>query len=325
MIQNRRSGKTTLAIGLLVLAGICQVARAGELEPPAAPSPTKTAINETDPRIPIRSGDLPLTIYQSGSYYLAENISTTGPGINIAASAVTLDLMGFSLSGGLGQGIDFSAGVNSLTVRNGTVSGWSFSGVRAPRNSLIIDVHAEGNGQVGIYAEYGSVVINSTATGNQSGFSVTGASIKNCTATFNDITGISATNSSTIDGCSARANGGNGFYVSDSSIRDSTSTFNGGDGIHVLTKASVVGNLCSANGDAGIQVNGNDNRIEANNVVDNTGPGFDVNVGGNIIIKNTASGNGQNYAQIVAGNAVGQVQAVSGTFTNTNAWANFSY
>ena len=99
----------------------------------------------------------------------------------------------------------------------------------------------------------------------------------------------------------------------------------GVDGVEVSSGSTVKGNNCNNNGSAGIHATSSDNRIEGNNVTSNTGPGFDVDVGGSIIIKNTASGNGQNYAQIAAGNAVGQVLTTSTTFTNTNAWANFSY
>ena len=40
-------------------------------------------LTEVEPRIPIRASDLPLVIMSSGSYYLAEDISTAGDGILI--------------------------------------------------------------------------------------------------------------------------------------------------------------------------------------------------------------------------------------------------
>ena len=325
MSDDRDSWKKAMAIGPLVLAGIFLVARAGEMDPSGAPSPTVTAIDETDPRIPIRNGDLPLTISESGSYYLAEDVSTTGDGIEILADAVTIDLMGLSLSGGTGNGIGYSGAVEGLTVRNGTVSGWTLSGVQAPVNSLVIDVHAEGNGLAGIWAWNGSAVINSTATNNHYGIYASGASLNNCTAAFNNSTGIRVYQGSTVTGCAATFNDGDGIYVDGAIVRDSMAKGNFDNGIYVFANSSVVGNLCSLNSNAGIYVIGSDNRIEGNNVVGNLGPGFDVDGFDNIIIKNTARDNAQNYAQIAPGNAVGQVQAVSGNFTNTNAWANFSY
>ena len=64
------------------------------------------------------------------------------------------------------------------------------------------------------------------------------------------------------------------------------------------------------------------NRIEGNNVIDSD-RGIDVDVTGNIIIKNTARGNTTNY--IVAGNTVGPILGISDPIVSTNPWANFSY
>jgi parallel beta-helix repeat protein len=66
-------------------------------------------------------------------------------------------------------------------------------------------------------------------------------------------------------------------------------------------------------------------RIEGNNVVWND-RGIDVDAADNIIIGNTAGGNGANYA-IVAGNTVGDILnfAGGGTMLSSNPWANFEY
>jgi hypothetical protein len=67
-----------------------------------------------------------LTISQSGSYYLAESISTSGRGITIDVSDVTIDLNGFSLAGGTGSGITSAGGTfRGIVIQDGTVSGWS--------------------------------------------------------------------------------------------------------------------------------------------------------------------------------------------------------
>ena len=52
--------------------------------------------------------------------------------------------------------------------------------------------------------------------------------------------------------------------------------------------------------------------------------GIEVNLGGNIIIQNTASGNTTNY-DIAAGNTVGPILGVADPITSTNPWANFAY
>ena len=117
---------TGIAVCLLALVGLYLGVQAGDLEPPGPPAPTMKTLDEVEPRIPIHASDLPLTIFSSGSYYLAENISTAGGGITIAANTnnVTIDLMGFSLSGGTGRGILAGNPSKNITVKNGTVSGW---------------------------------------------------------------------------------------------------------------------------------------------------------------------------------------------------------
>ncbi len=93
----------------------------------------------------------------------------------------------------------------------------------------------------------------------------------------------------------------------------------------------------SAGGDAaGIHSTGADNRIEGNNVTDNT-RGIDVDSTGTLIIKNSAAGNTINY-EIAANNVFGAIvdrtapasAAVSGSTApssagTTDPWANFSY
>ena len=71
---------------------------------------------------------LPLTINASGYYYLTGNLTYTGgAGITVDADNVTIDLMGFVLTGastgGAGYGI-FLGTKQNVEVRNGTVTGW---------------------------------------------------------------------------------------------------------------------------------------------------------------------------------------------------------
>ena len=83
----------------------------GSLTPPGAPGETMHTLEEvyerTDPRTPISS--LPYTITESGSYYVTGNLSSTGHGIIIESSGVTVDLMGFSLTGDGINGVQSSS------------------------------------------------------------------------------------------------------------------------------------------------------------------------------------------------------------------------
>jgi len=102
----------------------------------------------------------------------------------------------------------------------------------------------------------------------------------------------------------------------------------------------VLANMCSFNGNggdgAGIHATGSDNRIEGNNCT-GADRGIDVDVAGNIIIKNTCSGNAIDWT-IVANNVVGPIldrrapasAAINGfsapsSLGSTDPNANFSY
>ena len=105
----------------------------------------------------------------------------------------------------------------------------------------------------------------------------------------------------------------------------------------------ITGNMCGGNGalsgvGAGIHVTGLANRIEANNVTNNT-RGIEASAGAtrNFIVRNTARTNEINYT-VVAGNRIAQIvvpavnsadiSTTSGSadgFTNVDPWANFSY
>jgi parallel beta-helix repeat protein len=92
---------------------------------------TPQTLEDLEPRIPIHAADLPLIIAEPGSYYLTEDIVYTGgdDGITIDADNVTIDLMGFSLTGGSGDGIVALSGADHIEIKNGTVTDWSEDGV----------------------------------------------------------------------------------------------------------------------------------------------------------------------------------------------------
>jgi hypothetical protein len=106
------------------------------------------------------------------------------------------------------------------------------------------------------------------------------------------------------------------------------------------TSRIIRENVCSNNGNngdgAGIHALAGDNRIEANNVVEND-RGIDVDLPGNLILRNSAAFNTTNY-DIAANNVFGAIvdrtapvspavtgnSAVSSAGT-TDPWANFAY
>jgi parallel beta-helix repeat protein len=67
---------------------------------------------------------LPYTITSPGFYYLTGNLSSSGSGIDVQSPHVTIDLMGFQLTGAGDVGI--TVGENDVEVRNGCLNGWGY-------------------------------------------------------------------------------------------------------------------------------------------------------------------------------------------------------
>lgn len=159
---------------------------------------------------------LPKTISQPGFYYLKGNLTSTGDGITIEASDVTLDLMGFCISGaGTSNGIYIgSFTYKNVEVRNGTVRSFQY-GIR---NSLgsgcrFINLRAEYN-TTGIYiSANGGLITGCTSAFNWShGFDITGGvNLIGNVACYNTTYGFSLSGSSDqlVDRNVSFANGAN--------------------------------------------------------------------------------------------------------------------
>lgn len=100
--------------------------QAGSLNPPPGPvAPTNRMTLDAQSIV------LPYTISQSGSYVFTSNF-TGLPGQNgivIAASNVTLDLNGFTLSGLGANGVQIDGARSNITIHNGAITGWSASAI----------------------------------------------------------------------------------------------------------------------------------------------------------------------------------------------------
>ncbi len=254
------------------------------------------------------------------------------------------------LNGGAGIA---NSGINGLNISDCTCELNGSVGIAAPAQSLVSHCIVRGNGAGGITAGDGSTITSCTANENTGvGINITnGCTVTACASALNTLTGYTATSGTTFTSCSARDNTTDGFSIgAGSTARDCTSFSNTGsgivgtfgctinncttrintlDGIRVVSDCRVVDNTSDCNGSgagdgAAIHATSSDNRIDGNNCTDSD-RGIDVDVAGNLIIRNTASGNTTNF-DIVAGNSVGQIQDVSGIdITSTNPWRNFSF
>lgn len=334
---------------VLIITAVVAPARAGDLDPPAGPiGPTMKPLDQVEPRIAINAQNTPgdglsrFRITQSGSYYLTGNVTgqLNRHGIVIAASNVTVDLMGFALQGSIASldGISVHGARSNITIRNGTVTGWGQDGVDLRHGASSSDeigigahldgLHSSSNGSHGFVLCRGAVVTNCTASLNSgNGFISTNAGtnvLRSCTALDNGGTGISTDNGSIVSHCTAENNGGHGISVSvGSTVINCQSRRNNVDGIRNSGSCSIRGNNCDLNGFVGINVTGTRSRIEENHCTLN-GVGVSTAGSANLIIHNSAGGNTTNYS-IGSGNHFGTILNNPGQITSGNPWANIGY
>jgi hypothetical protein len=262
---------------LMFLLAAPALALAGPLDPPAGPiAPTpgpepRTAISATNTP---GDADSLYKITQPGSYYLTGNITgVVGKhGIEIAASGVTIDLMGFDLVGvsamGAFDGITATAlNLTNITIVNGSLRNWGDEGIdfrNFGASSCVVErVVASGNAGDGILVGPTSTLTDCTATSNAGNGISTGINshITNCSATNNTSNGINATISTTLTGCSASSNSGIGIVVGNGGTATNCSAYdNSGFGINVGLSSAAIN--CSA--------------------YSNTGGGFNVSTGGSV-------------------------------------------
>jgi hypothetical protein len=110
----------------------------------------------------------PITINRLGKYKLTSNLSVP-PGSDaflITADNVTIDFNGFRIFGGR-FGVT-AAGIDGLTVMNGTIMGFSQHGVRARSFAVVQDMQIVNNGNMGVRLDNNGRVIRSTISGNTS-------------------------------------------------------------------------------------------------------------------------------------------------------------
>ena len=176
-MKNPARIRTGLVAALWMFMGT-HVMGQGSLTPPGAPGETMKSLEQVEPRTPISS--LPYTISSAGSYYVTGNLSSTTNGIVIEASGVTVDLMGFSITGDGSNGdygiyVDGStnAVIENLVIKGGRSSGFR-EGLycRYMNNSRIEQMVLSDNTYDGVYLDGrygqcdGNTIADCTISGN---------------------------------------------------------------------------------------------------------------------------------------------------------------
>jgi hypothetical protein len=213
--------------GLAAGAFLTSRAGAGDLNPPPGPiSPSMKPLDQIEPRIAINSANTPGTatatfrITQPGSYYLTGNVQGESGknGIEIDASNVSIDMMGFTLMGVHGSLRGIFSNSSNITIRNGTVQAWGSDGINLsvstqPSISLLEHVKVIQNNGRGIQTTLFARVHSCIAEGNTDigVFAFARSVITDCIATSNNRTGIESGGESILSRCTARSNGQGGI------------------------------------------------------------------------------------------------------------------
>jgi hypothetical protein len=158
-----------------------------------------------------------VTLSLPGSYILASNLQPPAnkAGIRIASDRVTINLNGFQLNGaGVATTGIFGVDFNSVTIRNGTITGFAAHGIYGFGNDWIVeDMRVVENGA------YGIVVV---------GFS------------------------SSVRGSTVAENGTIGIYCGQNCLVEDSISSGNGVGIYIES-GTILGNVIIANTFFGIQ------------------------------------------------------------------------
>ena len=344
--------RTALIPALLWCAIAAPGAIAGDLTPPPGPvAPTMKPLDEVEPRTAVNTlpagVDAIHLIDQPGSYYVTADIAGA-PGMNgvrISADNVTLDLNGFTITGVAGSNHGLvTAGARGMTVRNGTITGFSMRGVEAAtaRSSIFDSLIVRACGDKGIAAGFDSIVRGCIATGNASDgiFTNTGALVTGCVSNANSGDGFDLSVGCSVIDCVADDNAGSGYFIiqhvsvnrcvarnngahglqsgAGTSVRDSLFRNNDDHGIRVTTACDLVGNHCDENVGPGIRVDGScrvrDNFCKGNGFFPGDAAGILAEGSSNTISGNTVAANDRGIEITGTDNVVtSNVAIVNGT------------
>lgn len=355
---------TIVCIVCVLLVYEVTVKGEGNIEPPddafkdGSPISFMKTLNEVEPRIVITH--LPMTITNSGSYYLTEPLDETNGsyGLFIDCDDVTIDLGGFGIAGDTNitsqHGIEIGDDVLHVIIKNGKIGDWGGWAIYSETNAdffsvedLTVELTMQGGIKLGPNCrltrismseiEGNGLVLGDSAT-------ITDCKINGCTQN-----GIIAGDSSTIKSCNSTENNQDGIQVSTyCTIRDCTVVNNNDDGIEGHSSCRILdnnignsinagihmtgpgnqikNNNITANG-KGIQVEGDSNWIENNGVIDN-GTGIEIIGVGNFVIRNCVGTpletNGVHITVTAeASNQVAEIfENLGSSFSNSNPWAN---
>ena len=251
-----------LALAAMLIAGSAVTSRAQDFSA-GGTAPAAQGISQP--------GKFPIKITKSGSYKLNGNLTVKTAGadaIDVNVSNVTIDLSGFTITGGVIAINGLTAGATNTTVTNGIITG-SSGGIILAEGGVVRGVH----------------VIGLTATGTNCGAI---KCVDHCT-----IAGNVVDSNAVCSPAGAITVGGNSL------ITDNTVTATvGGPGILVGAAGGTIvsGNTANGNSGDGIEVEGPGVLVSHNTASNNTiGLAFGLNPGAymdNVLLNNTTDTQG---------------------------------
>jgi hypothetical protein len=192
----------------------------------------------------------PARLTRPGSYILGSNL-TPGPGvdgIDVAATDITIDLNGFTISGGAAGGTSNGRyaildRADRLTVKNGTIGafrdlgGTGGAGIYAPnRPYLIVENMRILNSGIGIESDGGSFT-----------------RIQDSTVATNKGKGIRCHTACEVSGSVVSGNGDDGIWCANAClIEGNVVSHNQSDGVVIYNSGSVLGNTIVSNTSYGL-------------------------------------------------------------------------
>jgi parallel beta-helix repeat protein len=260
----RGAGALSAAVAAILIAGGAISTHAQDLSAAGAAPLAVQGISQP--------GKFPIKITKPGSYKLNGNLTVKTAGadaIDVNVSNVTIDLSGFTITGGVIAINGLTAGATNTTVTNGIITG-SSAGILLAEGGVVRGVH----------------VISLTATGSSNCGAI--KCVDHCTISGNVID-----SNSVCSPAGAITVGGNSL-ISDNSVNGTV----GGPGILVgATGGTIVsGNTANGNSGDGIEVEGPGVLVSHNTASNNAvGVSFGVNPGAymdNVLLNNTTDTQG---------------------------------
>ena len=273
-----------------------------------------------------------ITITSPGSYYLSGNLSCTGHGVTVSVNNVTIDFMGFTITGDGGAddyGV-YIADTSNVELKNGTVTGFG-KGVYATNagNSIrVINLRVMNNDYGMHLVSKGNSIKQCSAADNQSYgiFVGSGSVVINNTAYGNSNTGMFIGRASTIIGNTAYDNGFRGIEAgTGSTLTDNMAYSNGGGGITAGTGSTIVHNSSSYN-ENGIEASSGSN-LSDNSCFENDRWGIFIGDLGNFEGETRVTNNSITYNNLSDISGLGGLRIpsncyVKGNSVSFNKWGN---